>query len=133
MRESKRLKAITLLLQRTWKNSHKLVPCAQQGERKKQNIKKTLFPEKVVIFLLRVGGVDVPKGTCQNSLLVGFCGHTLQTSQSSTGPSSKGGGDTQLLVPLQGHLCRVCVCTDVFLWGVALLGNAPLFSCVVYM
>lgn len=67
MRESKRLKAITLLLQWTRKNSHKLVLCAERAEEKAQNIKKKkpthLFPEKIIIFLPRVGGVGCSEGT----------------------------------------------------------------------
>jgi hypothetical protein len=51
---SKPLKAITLALQCGWKNSHKLVPGAERGERKKHKKKKKPASLKVIIFLLRV-------------------------------------------------------------------------------
>lgn len=52
---SKPLKAITLALQCSWKNSHKLVPGAERGERKKhKKEKKNPASLKVIIFLLRV-------------------------------------------------------------------------------
>lgn len=75
MRESKRLKAITLLLQRSWKNSHKLVPCAERGKRKNHRKIKKLLPEKLVIFLPRVGGLAVQTVTSPKSLqsTPGFC------------------------------------------------------------
>lgn len=74
---SKPLKAITLALQCSWKNSHKLVPGAERRERKKTQKEKNASL-KVIIFLPRVEEWVAPEVAAwlrQLALLVSWTGH----------------------------------------------------------
>lgn len=63
----------------------------RRRKNRKKKINKTVLPEKVIIFLLRMGEVGCSKVNVAPAWLVGSCCRTLETVKAPQAPSAKQG------------------------------------------